>query len=253
MSFVTAALRLSDAVTARHIVDEENSSRTERNLIDSVVMCLNSSTWLKACTTVTLPDFFAPIFDGFLQLGHELIGDGAVDQPMVVAESQVDDGADGDGIVAIFVGDNDQGILVIPPTPRIAEFGWLMMRQSENCAELAGIGDRKCRTFHLIRFELLGASPFSQIADPALQTEEIQLVGILQHWNDQAPVERDRDTNIDVAMVADAFAFDGGVNNGKLLQRDNDCARKKRHEGEPGPVALFERRFVFVARDVRCG
>lgn len=47
MSFVSAALQLSDAVTARHIVDEEKFKQGLSNLIDGVVLCLNSSTWSK--------------------------------------------------------------------------------------------------------------------------------------------------------------------------------------------------------------
>jgi len=48
MSFVTAALQLSDAVTARHIVDEDKFKQGLSSLIDGVVLCLNSSTWSKS-------------------------------------------------------------------------------------------------------------------------------------------------------------------------------------------------------------
>ena len=47
MSFVSAALQLSDAVTSRHIVDEDKFKQGLSNLIDGVVLCLNSSTWSK--------------------------------------------------------------------------------------------------------------------------------------------------------------------------------------------------------------
>ncbi len=33
-----------------------------------------------------LADFFAPVFHGFFHEGHELVGDGAVDEAMVVAQ-----------------------------------------------------------------------------------------------------------------------------------------------------------------------
>ena len=46
-SFVSAALQLSDAVTSRHIVDEEKFKLGLSTLIDGVVLCLNSSTWAK--------------------------------------------------------------------------------------------------------------------------------------------------------------------------------------------------------------
>jgi hypothetical protein len=47
MSFVTAALQLSDAVTSRHIVDESKSKQGLSTVIDGVVLCLNSSSWAK--------------------------------------------------------------------------------------------------------------------------------------------------------------------------------------------------------------
>ncbi len=47
MSFVSAALQLSDAVTSRHIVDEEKFKQGLSTVIDGVVLCLNSSTWAK--------------------------------------------------------------------------------------------------------------------------------------------------------------------------------------------------------------
>lgn len=47
MSFVSAALQLSDLVTARHIVDEDKFKLGLSNVIDGVVLCLNASTWSK--------------------------------------------------------------------------------------------------------------------------------------------------------------------------------------------------------------
>ena len=47
MSFVSAALQLSDAVTARHIVDEDKFKLGLSSVIDGVVLCLNASTWSK--------------------------------------------------------------------------------------------------------------------------------------------------------------------------------------------------------------
>jgi hypothetical protein len=47
MSFVTAALQLSDAVTSRHIVDESKFKQGLSTVIDGVVLCLNSSSWAK--------------------------------------------------------------------------------------------------------------------------------------------------------------------------------------------------------------
>src|SRR5882762_1298331 len=41
----------------------------------------------------------APVFQGFFDLVQELMGDGAVDHAMVVAQCYVAHGADGDGVV----------------------------------------------------------------------------------------------------------------------------------------------------------
>ena len=97
-----------------------------------------------------------------------------------------------------------------------------------------------------LSFLLRGA--LAQIGDATLQAEEIQLVGILQHGNDQSPIERDRDPDIDVAMIANAFAFQRSVHDGKLLQRENRGTGEKWHEGQPGAVTLFKSGFVFVAQ-----
>jgi hypothetical protein len=47
MSFVTAALQLSDAVTSRHIVDPDKFKQGLSAVIDGTVLCLNASTWSK--------------------------------------------------------------------------------------------------------------------------------------------------------------------------------------------------------------
>jgi hypothetical protein len=47
MSFVTAALQLSDAVTSRHIIDPDKFKQGLSAVIDGTVLCLNASTWSK--------------------------------------------------------------------------------------------------------------------------------------------------------------------------------------------------------------
>ena len=47
MSFVSAALQLTDAVTSRHIVDPERFKQGLSAVIDGTVLCLNASTWAK--------------------------------------------------------------------------------------------------------------------------------------------------------------------------------------------------------------
>jgi hypothetical protein len=47
MSFMSAALQLSDAVTSRHIIDPEKFKQGLSAVIDGTVLCLNASTWAK--------------------------------------------------------------------------------------------------------------------------------------------------------------------------------------------------------------
>jgi hypothetical protein len=48
LSFVSAALSLTDAVTNRQVVDEGKFKEGLGKIIDGTVQCLNSSTWAKA-------------------------------------------------------------------------------------------------------------------------------------------------------------------------------------------------------------
>jgi hypothetical protein len=48
LSFVGAALSLTDAVTSRQIVDEAKFKDGLGKIIDGTVQCLNSSIWAKA-------------------------------------------------------------------------------------------------------------------------------------------------------------------------------------------------------------
>jgi len=48
LSFVQAALSISDAITNRHIVDEVKFKDGLSKVIDGTVECLNASVWAKA-------------------------------------------------------------------------------------------------------------------------------------------------------------------------------------------------------------
>ena len=47
LSFVSAALQLSEAVASREIVDEEEFKAGLSKVVDGTVQCLNASTWAK--------------------------------------------------------------------------------------------------------------------------------------------------------------------------------------------------------------
>ncbi|MBS1851319.1 MAG: hypothetical protein JST79_10435 [Acidobacteria bacterium] len=48
LSFVQAALSLTDAITSRQIVDETQFRAGLSTVIDGIVQCLNASAWAKA-------------------------------------------------------------------------------------------------------------------------------------------------------------------------------------------------------------
>ena len=92
---------------------------------------------------------------------------------MIVAERQVDDGADGDGVVAVFVGD-DQRLLGDSANAHNGGVGLIDDGQAKDRAELAGVGDGEGGAFDIFGLELLGAGAFAEIGDAALQAEEVQ-------------------------------------------------------------------------------
>src|SRR5580704_7861917 len=65
-------------------------------------------TWWFEAIDAYLADFFAPGFQILFHLRHELVGYCAVDQAVIVAEGQVNYGADGDGVVAVLVSDDQR-------------------------------------------------------------------------------------------------------------------------------------------------
>src|SRR5664280_2413613 len=85
------------------------SPNTERLVIDmatSVTVYFSAKDWQTEedrpegqAGRPVLQDFFGPGFQHLLDLGHELIGQGAVDQAMVEAQGEMADAADGDGVV----------------------------------------------------------------------------------------------------------------------------------------------------------
>src|SRR5882762_319786 len=93
----------------------------------------------------------APVFQGFLDLVQELMGDGAVDHTMVVAECYVAHGADGDGVV------DDDGPFFDGAEAENADVGLADDRQAEESTEYAGIGDGESAFLNFFGFELLGA------------------------------------------------------------------------------------------------
>jgi len=141
--------------------------------------------------SVSSTDVFGPGFEILFDLGHELVGDGAVNQAVVVTEGKVNDGSDGDGVVALFVGD-DERHFGDAADAHDGGVGLIDDGQPEDGSELARVGNGEGRAFDVIRLELLGAGALAEVGDAALQPEEVEVAGVFEDRNDESPVERDR-------------------------------------------------------------
>src|ERR1700722_8937012 len=130
-------------------------------------------------------DFFAPVFQSLFYKGHELVGHRAIDDAMVVTQREVNDGTNCDGICTVFVGDHE-GLLGDTADAHDGDVRLVDDGQAKYGAELAGIGDGEGCAFDVGRHELLGTSAFAQVGDTALQSEEVEFVGILEDGNDES-------------------------------------------------------------------
>src|ERR1044071_221458 len=155
--------------------------------------------------------------------------------------------ADSDGVVAVSVGD-DERLLCNPAYAHDGRVRLVDDGESEDGSELAGVGDGEGGPFDVFGLELLGAGAFPEIGDAALQTEEVEVSGILEDGDDQSPVKSSGDAHINVAVIANIVAFDVGVEDGPLLQGDDGGANEEGHEGEAGAVALLEPGFELGAQ-----
>ena len=99
------------------------------------------------------------------------------------------------------------GSLFRPPMPRIADCGWLMIGVPNCSPKMPGVGKREGAARDLIGLQLLAARALGHIGDGARDAEEVLLLRLLDDRNDQAPVERHRDADVDVLVVADGVAF----------------------------------------------
>ena len=191
--------------------------------------------------------FFAPVFQRFLYYGHELVGYGSVDDAMVVAECEVNYGTDGDGICSVFVGD-DHGLLGDAADAHDGRVRLVDDGQTEDGSKLTGVGDSEGGTFDVGGQELFCTGALAKIGDAALQSEEVEIVGVFEDGDDESPIERDGDTGVDMLVIAEAIAFHGAVDDWKLLQGDDGGAHEEGHEGEARAVALLEAVLELIAQ-----
>src|SRR5258707_6150249 len=139
-----------------------------------------------------LEERLAPIFGRFLDLVQELMGDGAVDHAVVVAQRHVAHRADGDGIV------DDHGPLLDGAEAENADVGLADDRQAEEAAENAGIGDGEGAFLNFLGLELLAAGALCEVVQVALDAKDVLLVGVLDYANDQSPIDGHGDADGDL-------------------------------------------------------
>src|SRR5258707_2279447 len=181
-----------------------------------------------------LEERLAPIFERFLDLVQELMGDGAVDHAVVVAQRHVAHRADGDGIV------DDHGPLLDGADAENADVGLADDRQAEETAENAGIGDGESAFLNFFRLEFFGAGSLGKIVQVALDAEDVFLVSVFDDRNDQTPVECDGNANVDFFVEDDIRAVEGGVHGGEGAQAGHGGFNEGGHEGQLGLVARLE-------------
>ena len=118
-----------------------------------------------------------------LQVGQELIGGRAVDQPVIEAHRKIAAQADADHVV-------DHHRPLLDGADR--ENGHLRLvddRQAELRAVAAGVGERDGAAVHFVGAELLRAGAIGDVLDGAGDAEQALLGGVLDHGHDEPVVE----------------------------------------------------------------
>src|SRR5208337_5189002 len=98
---------------------------------------------------------------------------------MVITNAQMHHRADGDGVVAILVGNNDW-LLLDSAHAQDGDLRLVDNRHPKLRAKDAGVGDGERSALHLFGLQLLGAGTLAEVADGALQADETALLGILR-------------------------------------------------------------------------
>src|SRR5207302_10767923 len=120
-------------------------------------------------------------------------------------------------------------------------------RGSKLLAEDAGVGEGEGAAGDLVRSKLLSAGAVGNVNDGAGDAEEVLLLRLFDDRDDEAPLERDGDADVDVLVVTDRVAFDRAVYDGMLAQGEDGGAGDEGHVRELDAVALLVLRFLFFA------
>src|SRR5215208_1572049 len=92
-------------------------------------------------------------------------------------------------------------------------------RRTEEPAEYTRIRDRKRSAGDFVRAKFFRPCTISKIIRRECKSGERQRVGLLDHRNDQSPIERHRHPEIDVTLVDDVLAIDLGIHDREFADR----------------------------------
>ncbi len=134
---------------------------------------------------------------------------------MIKTKCEALDGTDRDGVVAVLVG-KDFSFLVQAADAEDRTLRLVDDRHSKLLAEDTGVCQRESSTRDFIRRQLLPAGAVGYIDDGAGDAEEVLLLRLLDDRDDEAPVERYGDADVDVLVVTDRLAFDRAIDDGVL-------------------------------------
>ena len=98
------------------------------------------------------------------------------------------------------------GCFSIVPTQRIAACGWLMIGVPMIEPKTPGLVIVKVPFWTSSGLSFLPARPLAQVVDRPGQAEQRELIGVLHDRDDEAPVERHGDAEVDVAPEDGALA-----------------------------------------------
>src|ERR1700739_4812963 len=152
---------------------------------------------------------------------------------MIVAEGQIDHGADGAGIV------NDYRSFLNRADAQNRHVRLIDDGQAHQAAEGTWVGDGKGALLDVLRFELFRERAFGQITNSPLQSQKVFFLGMLDYGNDQSPIKSHGNADVDLAVKHYVCAVHGSVDRGEVAQGVRAGAHKERHEGELHLVLLL--------------
>src|SRR4029079_4786655 len=145
---------------------------------------------------------FRIFLDRLLDVSEELVGDCTVDDPVIERYREVAAGTDRNRILTVLAS-HDLGALFDYTHSKYRDLRLIDDRSAHERSEYAGIGDRERSVLNFFRRQFLRPRARSEIVQSASDTCQRKVLRVLDHRNDQAPVERNSYANVDRPAVDD--------------------------------------------------